>query len=114
MEEKRAHPRYCLWFPVLVEGEIGPVAAVCSDASSGGILINSASSIAVGAEVTVSFRVTPLDDERVAKGRVVRLERRSDNPRDVWSHRLAIEFSEPQVELQELFKVNSSRPPPPA
>jgi hypothetical protein len=113
LQDKRAHPRFCLWFPVVVEASTGTVAAVCNDASSGGLGIVSASPLDVGAEVTVTFRVTPDDEERVAKGRVVRMEPRTDNPRAIWSHGLAIEFLEPQPELQALFKLNSSPPPAP-
>ncbi len=112
MDEKRAHPRYCLWFPVVVEASTGAVAAVCNNASSGGLSISSAGKLAIGTEVTVTFNVTPDDVERTATGRVVRMEDHTENPRVVWSYRLAIEFSEPQRELQHLFKLNSSPPPP--
>jgi hypothetical protein len=111
VDEKRAHQRYFLWFPVVVEGASSVVAAVCHDASSGGIAINGSGPMEVGTEVTVVFRVAPDDEERHAKGRVVRIEPRSENPRDVWSHRMAIEFLEPQPLLQEIFKLRSSPPP---
>jgi hypothetical protein len=114
VQDKRAHIRFGLWFPVVVEAATGSVAAVCDDASSGGLRIASAGPVAIGAEVTVTFRITPEGEERVAKGRVVRMEQRTDNPRAIWSHSLAIEFLEPQPELQEIFKLNSSPPPPPS
>jgi hypothetical protein len=112
LAEKRAHPRFCLWFPVVVEASTGAVAAVCNDASAGGVGIFSAGPLAVGAIVTVTFRVEPEDKERTARGRVVRMEPRTENPREIWSHRLAIEFLEPQPHLQHVFRRSSSRPPP--
>jgi hypothetical protein len=113
MHDKRAHPRFRLWFPVIVEGTSERVAAVCNDVSSGGLGIASAGPIALGTEVIVTFRVTPGGEDRVAKGRVVRIEHRTENPREVWSHRLAIEFLEPQRELQEIFELSTSPPTPP-
>jgi hypothetical protein len=110
--ERRSHTRYCLWFPVVVDDSMGGAVAVCKDASSGGILIQSARPLGVGADVTVSFRIAQADPERRARGRVVRVERGSDNPREVWSHLLAIEFDEPQAELATLFRSASTRPPP--
>ena len=112
MNDKRTYPRFSLWFPVVVEGSASPVWAICHDASSGGILISGAGAVEVGAEVTIAFRVAPDDEERVARGRVVRIEERGDNPREVWSHRIAVEFLEPQLELQSLFQTRSSPPPP--
>ena len=68
----------------------------------------------LGEEVEVSFRVTMDGELRKAKGRIVRMETGHDNPREIWSHRLAIAFNEPQAELHGLFRSVSSRPPPPA
>jgi hypothetical protein len=108
--EKRAYPRYCLWFPVVVSSGGTSVAAVCVDASSGGLSIASSGPVAVGSEITICFRILPDEEDRVAVGRVVRIEPRSENPREVWTHRLAIEFSEPQRELEQLFKRRSEHP----
>lgn len=111
MEEKRAHPRFCLWFPIVAAAEGGAVAAVCIDASSGGLRIASSGPLEIGTEITITFRTAPDEDDRIAVGRVVRIEPRSENPREVWTHRLAIEFAEPQRELEQLFKQRSERPP---
>src|SRR5262249_55399059 len=96
---------------VVVTADENAVAAVCLDASSGGLSIASSGPLAVGAELKISFRVAPEEADRVAVGRVVRIEPRSDNPREVWTHRIAIEFVEPQPELEQLFKQRSERPP---
>ena len=112
MDEKRAHPRFCLWFPVVAVAGGGSVAAVCRDASSGGLSIASSSPLEIGTEITISFRVAPDEEDHVAVGRVVRIDGHANNPRDVWTHRVAIEFAEPQLELDRLLKQHSSPPPP--
>jgi hypothetical protein len=113
VSDKRAYNRYSLWFPVTIDVRSQKVWAVCQDASAGGILISGSSELQVGDSVMVSFR-TSLDDpeERTIAGRIVRVDRPDDNPRTVWPHRMAIEFVEPVLELQHLFKRASSRPPP--
>ncbi len=112
MNEKRSYDRYALWFPVTIEGESRRVWAVCKDASAGGILISGSEGLSVGDVVKVSFRVSPESSERVLAGRIVRVEVPDDNPRAVWSHRMAIEFIEPDATLQSSFSRASSRPPP--
>ncbi len=115
MSDKRAHSRYALWFPVTVDGATQQMWAVCKDVSAGGILISGTAStagLAVGDVVTLSFRVTPDTDEKRVSGRVVRVEATDENPREVWPHRMAIEFLEPDATLQAAFVRASSRPPP--
>lgn len=114
MSERRAYERYCLWFPVEVDSANGGAVAICRDASSGGILLESARGLEVDAEVEVTFRATMGGELRKVKGRIVRIEQGDESPRAVWSHRLAIAFHEPQAELHGLFRSVSSRPPPPA
>ena len=111
-EDRRAHARYCLWFPVVVERGGARLWAVCHDASSGGLYVACASELDVGAEITVSFQVGPDEPQRSARGKVVRIESPSDNPRDPWTCRMAIEFAEPIPELQSLFRLRSAPPPP--
>jgi hypothetical protein len=110
--ERRAHSRYALWFPVEIDAASGGAVAICRDASSGGILIESARRLEVGEAVVVSFRVTLDGELHKANGRIVRMEAVNENPRAVWSHRIAIAFDEPQVDLHGLFRSASSRPPP--
>jgi hypothetical protein len=113
VNDKRAFDRYSLWFPVTVDTRSREVWAVCQDASAGGILISGSDELCVGDEVTVSFRISLEDSaERKIGGKIVRVERADDNPRTVWPHRMAIEFHEPVLELQSVFKRASSRPPP--
>jgi hypothetical protein len=110
--EKRAYDRFSLWFPVTVDARSGAVWAVSRDASAGGILISGSQELAVGDEVTVTFRTSLEDPERKVAGRIVRVEKVDDDPRVVWPHRMAIEFLKPDTQLQALFKRASSRPPP--
>jgi len=112
MNDKRSFSRYSLWFPVTVDGASRRVWAVCKDASAGGILISGSEGLKVGDVVSVSFRVSPEDAERTLAGRIVRVEKPDDDPRAVWSHRMAIEFIEPDATLQSRFSRASSRPPP--
>jgi hypothetical protein len=112
MTEKRSYSRYSLWFPVTIDGASQRVWAVCKDASAGGILISGTEGLHVGDVVKVSFRVSPDAHERVLSGRIVRVEEPDDSPRAVWSHRMAIEFIEPDATLQSSFSRASSRPPP--
>lgn len=112
MSEKRTHARYALWFPVTVDGATHQTWAVCKDVSAGGILISGSTALAIGEVVTLSFRLTPDSEERRVTGRIVRLERPDPDPRAVWSHKMAIEFLEPEATLQAAFGPASSRPPP--
>lgn len=99
--DRRARQRYLIWFPVTIEGAPGEVWAVCRDASSGGILVNSAGLLEVGAKVAVTFRVRPEEpEERRVEGRIVRIERNEDDPLGPWPHRLAIEFEHAVPELE--------------
>ena len=113
MDEKRSYGRYSLWFPVTIDLASRRVWAVCKDVSASGILISSSGELEVGDVVTVSFRVAPDAPDKRLSGRIVRVEPPDDNPRAVWTHRMAIEFLEPDASLQSLFADTSSRPPPP-
>jgi hypothetical protein len=105
MDEKRAFQRRCIWFPVTLQAKAGEVWAVARDAGAGGILISSAGALAVGTEVTVTFRVAPNDpSERQVKGKVVRFEPNHYDGGGAWPHRIAIEFDEPMGELDEVLE----------
>ncbi len=113
MDERRAHERYTLWFPVTVDRAARKVWAVCRDASAGGILITGSDRLCVGDRVTLTFRVTADGTERTLSGRIVRVESPDDNPRAVWPYRMAIEFLERDETLQSLFERATSPPPAP-
>jgi hypothetical protein len=115
-KEKRSFDRYTLWFPVTIDlssNATRRIWAVCKDVSAGGILISGSDELEVGDVVTISFRVAPDADERRLDGRIVRVDPPDENPRSVWTHRMAIEFLEPDATLQSSFQRASSVPPPP-
>ena len=97
MQEKRSHNRYSLWFPVTIDSSSRQVWAVCKDVSAGGILISGSTELKIGDNVTVVFRVSPHDAERKLSGRIVRVDPPDEDPRTVWPHRMAIEFTEPDA-----------------
>ncbi len=111
MQEKRCHSRYALWFPVTIDSSSRQVWAVCKDVSVSGILISGSMSLRIGDAVSITFRVSPHDPERKVSGRIVRVDPPDDDPRAVWPHRMAIEFTEADATLQSLFEPASSRPP---
>jgi PilZ domain len=111
VSDKRSYSRYALWFPVTVDAASQQMWAVCKDVSAGGILISGSAKLAIGDVVTVSFRVSADAEERRVAGRIVRVEDPDPDPRAVWSHRMAIEFLEPDATLQATFARASSRPP---
>jgi hypothetical protein len=112
LSDKRSYSRYSLWFPVTVDGASKQLWAVCKDVSAGGILISGNRQLTVGDVVTLTFRLTPDTEERRVSGRIVRIEQPETDPRTVWSHRMAIEFLEPDPTLEGSFVRASSRPPP--
>jgi hypothetical protein len=112
-KEKRVYTRYPVWFPVTVQAPGGELWAVSRDASPGGILLSGTTSLEIGAEVKVTFRVQADEIEHCVDGRVVRAdEEDDDDPRGVWPHRMAVEFLEPLPQLDLPLKRASERPPP--
>ena len=89
-------------FPL--ETGTGEVWAVARDAGAGGILISSAGALAVGTEVTLTFRMAPDDPtEQRVKGKIVRFEPNRNDGGGAWPHRLAVAFDEPHPELESLL-----------
>lgn len=109
--EKRGYTRYPVWFPVTVHSSGGELWAVSRDASPGGILLSGTTSLELGAEVRVTFRVQAEDVEHSVRGRVVRADpEEEDDPRGVWPHRMAVEFIEPLPQLDVPLRRASERP----
>jgi hypothetical protein len=106
-EEKRAHSRFALWFPIKVDTlSAGRTNGIVCDASAGGVLVNDATELVVGEAVTISFEV-PGEGEKFYLGKIVRLE--GDDGKE---RRVAIAFVEPAPELEKLFTRASIVPPP--
>ena len=101
-EDRRSQERYPVWLPIhFGEGDAAEELAVSYDISEGGIQISTAKPLAVGAEITIRFRMVPDDgEERVARGLIVRSERNRDDPEGLWPFRMAVAFREPVPELE--------------
>jgi hypothetical protein len=98
MSHRRA-PRFTVWLPVRVE-ELPDGMAITHNASQRGVLIVTASTLEVGAPVTLTFSGTDgAGEPRQAHGKVVRVEPNREDPDGMWRHRLAVEFDEPAEEL---------------
>lgn len=103
MSNRREHERHSVWFPVAIEAGDERGIAVSYDVSSGGLLVACPGRVEIGAEVSVTFRIARDGESRTVKGRVVRVEK---NPPEVdarWKYRLAVEFLEPQPEVEALL-----------
>ena len=117
--ERRSSDRYRLWLPISIPA-LREGLAVGHDASKGGLLMVTASTVEVGALVTISFHMPPDDPvEHTLVGRVVRVERNDADPDGLWPHRMALEFDHPVPELESLLQITEtpasvrrgSRPP---
>ncbi len=104
MSERREHSRHEVWFPVEVEVPDGTAVAVSYDLSKGGLLMAAGGKVDIGTELTVTFKVTRDGPERKVRGRIVRVERNPPSVDSRWLYKLALEFAEPQPEIEALLK----------
>jgi len=113
--ERRSDERYALWLPVRVEA-LKEGMAVSHNISRRGLLMVTASTVEVGALISVTFRIPPdAPEERTVVGHVIRVERNEADPMGLWPHRMAVRFDEPVPELVPLLEEAdspASRPPP--
>lgn len=97
--ERRA-PRYTVWLPVRIE-ELDEGLAVSHNASGRGMLLVTATTLAVGSQVSIVVQLPPEGTaEKKVTGHVVRVEQNRDDPEGIWPHRVAVEFDEPVAELE--------------
>ncbi len=103
--EWREHVRFQVWIPVRLDSDqLAEVVAVSHDASVGGLLLSTAEKLEVGLTLAVTFRVPPDSPvERTVAAKVVRIETNKDDPDGLWPFRVAIAFTEPIQELEELL-----------
>ena len=102
--ERRSDTRYALWLPVRVDA-LKEGVAVSHNVSRRGLLMVTASTVEVGASITVTFRIPPdAPEERTVLGRVIRVERNEVDPLGLWPHRMAIQFDEAVPELEPLLE----------
>jgi len=108
MNEHRRHDRFTLWFPMKLEIEEQASrveVAVSRNISGSGMLVAAAQSLAVGAPVTVTFRLPGPDArERQVEGVIVRCENNDSDPEGLWPYRIAVQFDDPLTEVEELLR----------
>jgi hypothetical protein len=100
VEQRRQHGRYQIWFPVHLAGSAVDGIAVTRNISASGMLIGLSTRLEVGAVVELRFAVPGTSDpERVLHGKVVRIERNSDDPDGMFPYRMAVAFDDPDPAL---------------
>ncbi len=97
--ERRTEHRFQVWLPVKVDS-LKEGIAVTHNASQGGVLMVTASTLAPGSEVHITLRTPDTQEVHELAGHVVRVEANTDDPHGLWPHRLAIEFDHPVPELE--------------
>ncbi len=98
---ERRSPRYTVWLPVRIE-ELEEGMAISHNASGRGMLLVTATTLEVGAQVHIVVQLPPEgSEERKVSGRVVRVEKNKDDPEGIWPHRVAVEFEEPVADLEK-------------
>ncbi len=101
VEERRRGERHRVWHPVTVVTEDGHEGtAITFDVSSAGLLLAAPGPLAVGARLTLRFRVEGEPEDRALGARVVRVEPHGEAP---WRHRLAVELDAPHPGLEALL-----------
>jgi hypothetical protein len=100
--ERREGQRVEVWFPVQLDAEqLKARVAVSRDVSSRGCLLSTATTIAPGSRVSVTFHVPGEAVARKIDGHVVRVEQNVEDPGGLWPVRVAIEFDQPVPELEK-------------
>jgi hypothetical protein len=78
--------------------------AVTHDASPAGVMIVAANRLQVGAPVDLTFQIPPTGEREVAvRGTVVRVAENTADPYGMWPYRIAIEFDDPDPELEPVI-----------
>lgn len=109
MQERRAHERHPVWFPITVaNGSGGEGTAISYDVSSGGLLMACPGRVEPGAEIIVKFRIRGDGPEQIARGRVVRVE--ENQPEGPWRWRIAVGFEDDVPEIEALLASSGVSP----
>lgn len=94
-ENARKADRHTIWFPMQVRSNGEMKLAISRDISEHGAKLVTAAPPAVGEHVTVILALPEEARVHEMRGKIVRLEENSDDPRGAWPHRIAVEFDEP-------------------
>lgn len=82
--------------------ELAEGMAISHNASGLGMLLVTATTLEVGAQVNIVVQLPPEgSEEKKVTGRVVRVEKNLDDPEGIWPHRVAVEFERPVAELDQ-------------
>jgi hypothetical protein len=103
---RRRGDRYRVLFLMrMTAGADGEWLVLSRNMSQTGALVAASSKLAVGDTVTLSFQGMPVDEvERTVKGTIVRVEPNAEDASTYWPHRVAVEFEDPDPELERLLK----------
>ncbi len=108
MSEERRSSRHHVWLPVKVD-DLKEGIALTHDASPHGVLMVTASTLDVGADVALDLKL-PAPHEKLHRlhGRVVRVEPNADDPHGLWPYRMAVELDPAAPELHRLLSIVES------
>ena len=82
--------------------------AVGHDMSQGGALLVTSSKLAPGDRVQLFVRVPPnAEAEREIGATVLRVEPNAEDPNGIWPFQIALEFDEPQTDLEATMREHS-------
>ncbi len=104
--ERRANDRYRIWFPMTVvtdDGDEGT--AITYDVSASGLAMACPGRLEVGVRVQLRFRVAESDEARSIAAQILRVEE-NDDEHGPWRFRMAVQFDEPQPELEGLLEAH--------
>lgn len=85
--------------------ELDAGVAVGHDASALGLSMVAASRLEVGSLVHLTFQLPPGSDNlQTVTGHVVRVEQNVEDPEGMWPHRIALQFDDPDPELESTLR----------
>jgi hypothetical protein len=104
-EDRREATRHPVWFPMKVDTPKNPEGvAVSRNVSETGVLMLAAGKLDPGSSVTVTFRLDKTSPERTVQAKIIRSEANAGDTTGLWPWRVAVEFLEPQPELEPLLR----------
>jgi PilZ domain len=102
--QRRDHARYNLWFPVQLTAGGEPNLAINQNIGAGGMLLALRADVKVGDVVSVKFRLPTGGADRELQGRVVRIERNSEDPDGEWPFKVGVAFEDVSPDLIPLLE----------
>ena len=113
MEEKRRDKRHVVTFPAMVgrQGRFSFVTMTKNVAPSG-LLVMTAVSLEVGERVQITYDSGAEDSTALnAEGRIVRVEKNEDERASQFPYLAAVEFADPQPEIETLLEYRLASAP---